>query len=88
MNKPVAKKVDLYQWYDIARYIDSKYEVDSDDFRVFLMEQHNISNGGTIWVDFADYADYCDDSEFISHHHKISEFYADEFGGAYICFSW
>lgn len=72
----------------MASYIDKKYEVDSDDFRMFLMEQYNLTNGGTVWIDFEEYADYCDDSEFISKHYTIANMFADEFSSGYICFSW
>ena len=88
MNKPQAQKVDLYQWYDMARYIDNKYEVESDDFRVFLMEQYNLTNGGIVWIDFYSYCDYVEDSEENSQFHKFAVFYAEEFSSGYICFSW
>jgi len=88
MNKPVAQKVALYQWYDIARYIDSKYGVDSDDLRIYLMEQYNLANGGTVWIDFSDYCDYVEGSEENGVHHKLFSLYAEEFSSGYICFSW
>ena len=81
MNKPMPVTAKVYNWYDIAAYIEKKYDVDTDNFRCYIMEMWSLSNGNTGFIDFT----YFNDQQFAG----MGELFMKEFGNeSYITFSW
>ena len=80
MNKPKPVTAKVHNWYDIAEYIEKKYDVDTDDFRYHIMEMYSISNGNTMFVDY---------SFFDERFSGMAELFMKEFGNDfYTTFSW
>lgn len=81
MNKPNPVIAKVHNWYDIAAYIEKKYDVDTDTFRCYIMEMWSLSNGNTGFIDFT----YFNDQQFAG----MGELFMKEFGNeSYITFSW